>query len=241
MKTVVICTHGLIKDAPHDFTEFKQYVEQNSVDLEVELLMLYDISNRKSFKYKRKCKRLEDAIVNYQKQGYKIVLVGYSFSCGLCAKMCKKYHIDKLIIVSPVIRIINRNGMKNYIKLFLKSLKSRAKATVNKKRRTRLEKMRTLYLGDLLFSCFYALHKTKRLFKYIKCPTLLMVGENDEIVYPKYLQYIHRQMKKCEYFDARFYQNANHVFIMSKKVDKTKYYSDMVDFVLHNALVTVKD
>ena len=54
MKTVVICLHGLIKDAPHDFVPFKKYVEDNNLNYEIDLLLLYDIRDKKSFKLKRK-------------------------------------------------------------------------------------------------------------------------------------------------------------------------------------------
>ena len=235
MKTVVICLHGLIKDAPHDFTAFKQYVEESNIDVKVELPMLYDITNPKTFKFKTKCRKIDAMIANYEEQDYDIILIGYSFSTGLCAKMCKKHKIKKIILVSPVIKIISRKGIKFYLKTIIKSFKSKTKARINKKRRDRLKKLHSLYLFDLLMSCFHDIHKTKRSYKYINCPTMLMYGNNDEITYLKHLRYIHKKVKKTNYFEVDFYNNANHVFIMSTKIDKTSYYNDMIRFINWNA------
>lgn len=232
MKTVVICLHGLIKDAPHDFIPFKQYVEENNIDIEVNCLMLYDIANKKTYKYKNKLKLLDETISNYEKEGYRIILVGYSFSTGLVARMCKNHSIYKAILISPVMHIITRSGINYYLSLFFKSFKMRAKAMMNKKKRNRLKKMNSLYLFDLLCSCFYALHKTNRSFKYIKCPTLVMFGKKDEITYPKYLSQIRNQIGSKVDFKINFYPEANHVFIMSKKVDKSIYYKDMIEFAM---------
>ena len=205
MKTVVICLHGLIKDAPHDFIPFKQYVEENNIDIEVNCLMLYDIANKKTYRYKSKLKLLDETISNYEKEGYRIILVGYSFSTGLVARMCKNHSIYKAILISPVMHIITRSGINYYLSLFFKSFKMRAKAMMNKKKRNRLKKMNSLYLFDLLCSCFYALHKTNRSFKYIKCPTLVMFGEKDEITYPKYLSQIRNQIDRKVDFKINFY------------------------------------
>ena len=45
MKRVVICLHGLIKDAPHDFVPFKKYVEELAVEKgrEKDLLLYQNI------------------------------------------------------------------------------------------------------------------------------------------------------------------------------------------------------
>ena len=231
MKTVIICLHGLIKDAPHDFIAFENYVKENNIDLEVDLHMLYDIRDKKTYKYKNKLKALEEKVTHYEQLNYNIVLIGYSFSGGLAAHMCKKHKIYKVIIVSPVMHIITKKGIGYYLDMFVKSFKMRAKASVNKKKRNRLKKMNSLYLFDLLCSCFYALHKTNRSFKYIKCPTLCMMGENDEIIDTKHVMQIKKQAKKCDYFDMKFYEGANHVFIMSTKIDKSKYYQDIVEFI----------
>lgn len=231
MKTVVICLHGLIKDPIHDFIDFKKYIEEHNVDLDVELVMLYDIKDKKTYSYKSKLFLLEKIISDYESKGYKIVLIGYSFSCGLTARMCKLHQIYKVVLVAPVLKIITKMGLKYYYKIFIKSLKMRAKGTVNKKKRKRLIKMNSLYLFDLLCSCFYVIHKTKRAFKYINCPTLCMIGKNDEITDPKYLCKIRKQIKSNINFDMRFYNDANHVFIMSTRVDKSNYYKDIVNFI----------
>ena len=232
MKTVVICLHGLIKDAPHDFIPFKQYVEENNIDIEVNCLMLYDIANKKTYKYKNKLKLLDETISNYEKEGYRIILVGYSFSTGLVARMCKNHSIYKAILISPVMHIITRSGINYYLSLFFKSCKMMGKAVMDDLKRNRLKKMNSLYLFDLLCSCFYALHKTNRSFKYIKCPTLVMFGKKDEITYPKYLSQIRNQIDRKVDFKINFYPEANHVFIMSKKVDKSIYYKDMIEFAM---------
>lgn len=144
MKTVIICTHGLIKDAPHDFDEFKKYIDENYNDYEVRLLMLYDISDKRTYKYKRMASLLDATIADYESRGYRIILVGYSFSCGLCAKMTKKHSIDRLVIVSPTLHILTQSGIRYYINMFFKAVRMRMKASVNKKRKQSLKKKNSL-------------------------------------------------------------------------------------------------
>lgn len=231
MKTVIICAHGLIKDADHDFVELKKYVDDNEIDIEVDLVRLYDIKDKKTFKHKNKVKVLENEILKYENEGYRIILVGYSFSCGLVAKMCKKHNIYKVIIVSPVCHIVTKSGLGYYLKTFLKAFKLKWKVMFNKKKKKTLKRVNSFYIVDLLFSCFYDLHKTNRKFKYINCPVFCMIGTEDEIVRLKDLKNIRKQIKKSPYFDMKFYQGEDHVFIMSKKHSKDRFYNDMIDFV----------
>ena len=146
MKTVVICLHGLIKDAPHDFIPFKEYVEEKNQDFEVDLLLLYDVRDKKTFNLKRQIKLIEEKIGHYEKLDYNIVLVGYSFSCGLCAKMTKKHNISKVILVSPVTKILTKKGIKYYFSLFFRSFKMKTKSMFNKKKKKRLMKLNSLYM-----------------------------------------------------------------------------------------------
>lgn len=230
MKTVIICTHGLIKDAPHDFDEFKKYIDENYNDYEVRLLMLYDISDKRTYKYKRMASLLDATIADYESRGYRIILVGYSFSCGLCAKMTKKHSIDRLVIVSPTLHILTQSGIRYYINMFFKAVRMRMKASVNKKRKQSLKKKNSFYLVNLLFSCFYVLHRTRRSFRLIHQPLMLMFGEKDEITKPKYLCDILKDAERSPFVDMRYYKGANHTFIMSRSIDKSRYYSDIVAF-----------
>ena len=231
MKTVAICLHGLIRDAAHDFIAFDKYVKDHNIDIEVNLLRLYDISDKKTFRLKHKEELIDQTISHYEELGYKIILIGYSFSTGLCAKACTKHHIDKMVLVSPVLHILHKGGVKYFCNMTVKSFKMRAKAQFNKKRKESLKKKNSLYLFDLIMSCFYQLHHTNKCYKYINCPTLCMLGRDDIIIKPKYLQDIRRQVKNVPYYEQRFYEGANHVFIMSTLINKDKYYQDIIDYI----------
>lgn len=232
MKTVIICAHGLIKDAPHDFFSFRKYVDENNLDLEVDLIKLYDVGDRKSFRFSRMKKVLEERISYYQNQGYRIILLGYSFSCGLCAKMCKNFKIAKLIIVAPVLKIFHKGGMQYFFKMVTKSFKLRFKAAFDKKRRKSMKKKNSLYFFDLLVSCFLQLGKTKHSYRNINCSTLCMLGREDTLIHSNHVSYIRKQVNVDYSFDQRFYSGADHVFIMSSLIDKSKYYQDIISFVM---------
>ena len=58
-----------------------------------------------------------------------------------------------------------------------------------------------------------------------------MFGEYDDISTSKRLCEIRRQITKTINFKLNYYKGANHVFIMSSKIDKTKYYYDMINFI----------
>ena len=142
MKTVVICLHGLIKDAPHDFIPFKEYIEENDIDFDVDLITLYDIKDKKTFSLKRQIKLIEEKLTYYEGLGYNIILVGYSFSCGLCAKMTRKHKISKVVLVSPVTKILTKMGIKYYFSLFFRSFKMKTKSMFNKKKKKRLKMLK---------------------------------------------------------------------------------------------------
>ena len=231
MKTVIICLHGLIKDAPHDFIPFKEYIEENDIDVDVDLITLYDVKDKKTFSLKRQIKLIEEKLTYYEGLGYNIILVGYSFSCGLCAKMTRKHKISKVVLVSPVTKILTKMGIKYYFSLFFRSFKMKTKSMFNKKKKQRLIKLNSLYIFDLVLSCFKCVGKTNREFKHINCPTLVMFGEYDDISKPKRMCEIRRQVKPNVNFTMNYYKDANHVFIMSKSVDKTVYFNDIIRFV----------
>lgn len=230
MKTVVICIHGLIKNNYHDFEEFKKYIDDQNTDYEVYLHYLYQIDKPKTFHYRKMYKNLEKVISNYEKQNYNIILIGYSFSCGLCAKMNKKHKISKIILISPVTKIFNKSGMKVYIKTFFKSLKKKALMINNKERIKKAKRMNTFYLPELLFSCLSTLRHTNRSFKKIKCPTLIYYGDSDEFTKLKYVKKIYDQIK-INNIEISIEENSNHVFIMSKKIDKYNYYKKLFNFI----------
>ena len=231
MKTVVICLHGLIKDADHDFIAFEKFVKENNIDIEVNLLRLYDISNKKTFVMEHKLDLVDNLISDYESKNYRIVLIGYSFSTGLAALMCKTHKIYKVILVSPVLHILHEGGVKYFLKMTKKSFKIRAKAQFNKKRKESLKKKNSLYIFDLIMSCFYQLHKTNKCYKYLNCPTLVMLGRDDLIILPKYLRDIRKLASQVEDYEQRFYQGADHVFIMSTLINKDPYYQDIVNFI----------
>jgi hypothetical protein len=58
-----------------------------------------------------------------------------------------------------------------------------------------------------------------------------MFGEFDDISEPTLIGKIRKQVHHNVNVDIKFYKGANHVFIMSNKVDKIPYYNDMISFV----------
>ena len=146
-----------------------------------------------------------------------------------------EFYLDAVVAVED--RRFYDHGALDYLGIAraiwtnIKSFKLRAKATVNKKKRNRLKKMNSLYLFDLLASCFYSLSRTNKLYKNIKCPLFIMFGEFDDISEPNLIGKIRKQVHHNVNVDIKFYKGANHVFIMSNKVDKIPYYNDMISFV----------
>lgn len=178
-KRVVLLVHGFMVHDWHDMAKFKKYMDDNPLDhTSFELVYLYERENSKTSKLKAMINTLKAKVQEKIDEGYEVILLGYSFSCGIVAKVAKEMNIKSVIYISPAVRLIKTKLFRTHIKNAFKVLKLKIKKG-RKKADKIMKKTRTKGIVTLSYHISISMIKTKKYYKN-SVPFLLLRGCNDE-------------------------------------------------------------
>lgn len=184
-KVALLCSNGFMTTDTHDCLALKEYFDQQfkaeHPEFEVVPVTLFEASIKKTHHHKLYQKRYEEKIEEYISKGYRLVLLGYSFSCALTAKMARKYqeNVDKVILVAPIYDCIMNNMIPGYLKFASKFNKLKKK--YGKKLSRSLGRDTVKGMIGLLISIFCSILKNRKHMRKISQPTLLLRGNEDTI------------------------------------------------------------
>lgn len=182
-KTVLICTNGFQTTDTHDAMGMHDYYVQkfqnDFPECEVAPVRLFEASDKKTHHSRIYEKRLQSAIESYIEKGYRIILMGYSFSGALVSKMAYLYrkHIDKVILVAPIYDTILNNmipGYLRYAKKF-KDLEKKYGSRVS----SAMGRQTVKGMLGLLFTILYSILKNRKYMRRIQQDTILLRGDQD--------------------------------------------------------------
>ena len=184
-KTALLCTNGFQNADIHDATNMIEYFKQNFAsdfsECVVVPVQLFHPADKKTHHAHLYEEILENAIKKYIADGYDIILMGYSFSASLAAKLQYKYskYIKKLILVAPIYDTIVNGMINGYIQYVIKFHK------LSKKYGARVAKAMgrntTKGMIGLLLSILKSILCCRGYYKKITCDTLILRGDKDEL------------------------------------------------------------
>lgn len=184
-KTALLCLNGFQNSDVHDSIPMKDYFDQQFKkeyeNCEVICVHLFFPADKKTHHHKKFEQALRKAIEEYIAKGYDIIIMGYSFSASLAAKMCRVYrkNITRAIFVAPVYDTILNHMIPGYIKYALKYQKLVKK--YGAKMAKTMGRQTTAGLPGLLISIFSSILINRHYFRSVKCDTLLIRGSKDEL------------------------------------------------------------
>lgn len=182
-RTVLLATNGFQTTDTHDSLPMKEYFDNTFAkdfpDCEIDLVKLFEPSDKKTHKTRHFEKQLEDAIESYIAKDYDIFLMGYSFSAALVCRMAKKYqkNVLRVILVAPVYDTLINHMIPGYIKYAYKFHKLNKK--YGKKVAKAIGRQTVVGLPGLLIAIFASILENRKYFKRVSQPTLLIRGDND--------------------------------------------------------------
>ena len=182
-KTVLLATNGFQTTDTHDSLPMKEYFDNTFAkdfpNCEIDLVKLFEPSDKKTHKTRYFEKQLEDAIESYIAKDYDIFLMGYSFSAALVCRMAKKYqkNVLRVILVAPVYDTLINHMIPGYIKYAYKFHKLNKK--YGKKVAKAIGRQTVVGLPGLLIAIFASILENRKYFKRASQPTLLIRGDND--------------------------------------------------------------
>ena len=182
-KTVLLATNGFQTTDTHDSLPMKEYFDNTFAkdfpNCEIDLVKLFEPSDKKTHKTRHFEKQLEDAIESYIAKDYDIFLMGYSFSAALVCRMAKKYqkNVLRVILVAPVYDTLINHMIPGYIKYAYKFHKLNKK--YGKKVAKAIGRQTVVGLPGLLIAIFASILENRKYFKRVSQPTLLIRGDND--------------------------------------------------------------
>ena len=198
-KTVLLCTNGFQNADIHDSTAMREYFEQSFAKdfplceiVPVQLFLPAVPKTHHSHLYE---KILEEKISEYEKKGYDIVLMGYSFSAALASKLQVRHgqSIRKLILVAPVYDTVVNNMIAGYIQYVLKfrRLVKKYGPAIAKA----MGRETTKGMIGLLLSILRSVLGCRGFYRKVTCDTLIIHGEEDELSTVHSLKKIRSRMK----------------------------------------------
>ncbi len=188
-KRIVLLVHGFMVHDWHDFGLFKKYMDEHPVEnTEFELVYLYDREKSKTSKPKAMVETLKKIVQEKQKEDYDILLCGYSFSCGIVAKVAQETHCSGVIYLSPTVSLFKTKLFWIHLKNAFKVLKLRLKKGKEKAEKI-MKRTKTKGVVSLSYHISLSMIKTKKYYKS-SVPYLLFKGSADEYSLDKDLYYI---------------------------------------------------
>lgn len=241
-KTVLICTNGFQTTDTHDSLPMQEYFNSNFKeeykDCEIVLVKLFSPSDKKTHKMKVFEENLDNILQEYVKKDYDIILLGYSFSAALVAKMAKKYYqnISRVILVAPVYDTIVNNMIPSYIKYAWKFHKLNKK--YGKKVSKAIGRQTVVGLPGLLIAIFGSILKNRKYFKSIKQPVLLIRGDEDILCTTHSIKRVKRALQGENMLYT--YEGMTHGILKTVKLNGIVY-EDILNFCFDTPYLIQKE
>lgn len=241
-KTVLLCLNGFQNQDTHDSLPMKEYYEsqlnKDRGNCEVVCVQLFLPADKKTHHHGKFEKVLRNAIESYIEKGYDIQLLGYSFSASLAAKMCHKYkkHITRVIFVAPVYDTILNHMIPGYLKYAWKFHKL-AKKYGNRMAKT-MGRQTTKGLMGLLIAIFSSILLNRHYFRGIKCDTLLIRGDADELCTEHSLKKVRSKLKGNTVL--YMYPGLTHGILKNVKLNGIVY-EDILHFAFNTPFILEKN
>lgn len=234
MKRVLICVHGFMIHDDHDFNYLEKYFNEvnENPDLELSKVFLYDRLNRKTLSHKKMYQALVNHTKKYLEKGYKVTLVGYSFSCSLVARACKELNLDRVIFVSPTNKLWKTKLIFKYLKIATQNIKIRFKYGTKKARRI-MEKTKLSNTFTIAWNIMLGTIKNRRYYKYVDVPCLIFKGQKDNLTLDSTIKEIGNKIKS-RYRGIYMFPEYDHFFIRNDYQFKDKVYPLIIKFACDN-------
>lgn len=230
-KTVLLCLNGFQTQDTHDCTPMYEYFQKQFAEeydnCEVYCVRLFAPADRKTHRAKYFEKQARNAIEEYKEKGYDIILMGYSFSCALAAKLAVKYKkdINRVIFVAPVYDTIINNMIPGYIKYAVKYSKLQKK--YGAKVANAIGRQTIKGLVGLLLAIFRSILTNRKYFTFVKQDTLLIRGDEDVLCTKHSLKQVARRLDGN--YEVYHYPKMTHSILKTLKYNGVVY-EDILNF-----------
>lgn len=234
-KTVLLCTNGFQNADIHDSTNLREYYGNNFAadfpNCEIAPVQLFLPADPKTHHAKHMEAALNQMIVDYIDKGYDIILLGYSYSAALVAKMAYRYqkYIQKIILVAPIYDTVLNGMIHGYITYSMKYtyLVHKYGAKIAKA----MGRTTTKGMFSLLLSIYRSILQNRPYFRKVSCPVLLLWGAKDVLCTRHSLKKVRQKLAGPQILYT--YMNLNHTLFKSIKED-----GDVYEDILHYSFDT---
>lgn len=232
VKRVMICCNGFINTKNHPLSEFKNYFDSINSDPNktVVTINLYDPADKKTFKRKKQYNVLIEEVQRYAKENYIIYLLGYSYTCGISARISTMFpQVKKLILISPTLYLLKTKLLFSYLKTAFKYIKLRCShPNKSKKTMSKLNKRGTIPLS---YNVAKTIFKDRKYFKKVHCRVFVGKAQDDELCVGKTLWKITHKLEQNR-VTLKSYPSGGHTMIMHQDRAQTCF-DDILSFAFH--------
>lgn len=232
MRTVLLCLHGFMVHDRNDFGFMKKYFDQNNQDenLFLETPQLYNRLDNKTHSYKNMYKALQQAIKEHLEiPDTRVVLLGYSFNCGIIVRATNEFNLDRVILFSPTTRLIENKLLNKYVHLAISNIKLKLKH--GKKAKKIMERVKLSGTISLAYNVALSIVKNKKHFKKLRCPTLMVRGMQDELTTQKTLCNLLKLIKSDDRRVIMYPSYDHHYIRFEESLVQSGLYQEVMSFV----------
>lgn len=230
-RTALLCLNGFQNSDTHDATMmmdyFNEHFKESIEGCEVVPVQLFYPAKKETHHHRYFERQIASAIQDYARRGYRIILMGYSFSSSLACKMASKYSslVDRVILVAPVYDTVRNGLIPHYIKYAWKFHK------LNKKYGARMAKAMgrntTQGMFGLLVSIFSSILINRHYVSKVRQDTLVIHGEQDILCTDHSIAIVLKKLKGNRNYYS--YSNMTHGILKSLR-ENGIVYEDILNF-----------
>lgn len=233
VKRVIICCNGFINLKKHALQSFSDYFYSlpHDENNEIALINLYNPDDKKTYSRKKQYSVLLKEVKKYVDKQYIIYLLGYSYTCGFCAKVASVYpeHIKKLVFIAPTLYLLKTKLLFSYLKMAGKYLKIRLKHP--KKSKKTVERAHIKGIIPIAYNVARSIVKNRKYFKRARCKVFIGKAKDDAFCIGKTLWKITHRLEQNQ-VTIKSYQQGGHTMIMHLELGKDCY-DDILSFTYH--------
>lgn len=218
---VLVCIHGFGVRRSVEFDQFKQFAEMTLP--KIITFDMFDIQNEEDQDPKRWLKRAMKQMDEIVKEHDEIYLLGFSMGGVIASYLATLYPIKKLVLISPA---FIHFSLENYTNIVINEA---SKLVFKEKKSEGISMPKSFYNGFLEI-----VKEHKNSIAQVKCPILLLQGDDDEVIPTKSSEWAYEQIKHNQKRLA-FLHKGKHRVLDDEHV-KDMAYLLIQDFILDKLL-----
>lgn len=215
-KTAVVSVHGFLTGGTPDFEPFTKYLVRNKIDdFEVIDFPMYDPGDKKTIKWKKWVKIVDEITKEYIANGYDVIIMGYSMGAIIATEVMRMNpEVKRLIMIAPSYYI---SWLKLPVSQLMVSFKKFRLYMKHRKRLNRAKKaFNHIKPVAIMMQIWKSKNALKKTIKFIENAEVdLIIGEKDKYIKRKKVaKHVKKTLNKSSKLNVYWLPEVDHISVL---------------------------